>query len=174
MSNSMKKTINKLKRKKTISINFVCSGNIIRSPYAELLFQKLLLEKNPKLSARIRVESSGVTYKNFSISRETTQMLIHEGVPRTRIDKFSPRYIGDYPKMYDKNDLILVMEENHLSAIPNQARNKAFLLLEFIYGQTKDVPDPFFTPPFETAYNMIKEALKILIEELVVNLSVDL
>lgn len=171
MSRIMKKIINELREKEKISINFVCSGNIIRSPYAEMLFEKLLLEKNTTFSVRVNVESSGVTYKNYQISRETTQMLLKEGVSRKRIDDFSPRYIGDYPNLFDTNDLILVMEKNHLSAIPKEAKAKAYLLLDFTSGRKDDVPDPFFTPPFERAYNMIKASLEIIIQEFITILS---
>ena len=171
MSEILRKTFENLKGKEKISINFVCSGNIIRSPYAEILFEKLLLEKNTALTTKIKVESSGVTYRNYQISRESTQMLLNEGVPRKRIDNFFPRFIGDYPDLFVTNDLILVMESNHLSVIPKYAKDKAFLLLEFTLGRKEDVPDPFFTPPFGKAYKMIKNSLEILIRELVAILS---
>ncbi|MCK4849059.1 MAG: hypothetical protein KAT16_08550, partial [Candidatus Heimdallarchaeota archaeon] len=118
------------------------------------------------LSQKIRTESGGVKYRNSIISEESAIMLNKEGVSKERIDRFSPRFYRDHPEMFN-SDLILVMEQSHLEYIPQQFRKKSFLFLDFVYGQTiGNVPDPYFDPPFERAYDMIKEALKRLLEQI--------
>jgi len=161
-----KTLLKKICSKESFTINFICSGNIIRSPYAELLFEKLISDEN-SLSHEIQVESGGVVYRNRMISEESALMLMKEGVSRERISQFSPRYHHDYPDMFKKADLTLVMERSHLQYIPKNYKEKSFLFLDFVYGRTiGDVPDPYFDPPFERAYNMIKEALKSLLEQI--------
>jgi protein-tyrosine phosphatase len=159
--------LRKIYSQESFTINFICSGNIIRSPYAEILFEKLL-EQHYVLSQKIKVESGGVKYKNSMISGESASMLIKGGVSKNRIDQFSPRFFGDYPNMFENNDLILVMEKSHLQYIPQKYKKKAYLFLDFVYGQSiGNVPDPYFNPPYERAYNMIKEALETLLEQII-------
>lgn len=165
MNEAHKILLGKIYSQESFTINFICSGNIIRSPYAEMLFEALVGE-NDVLSQKIRVESGGVKYRNNMISEESAIMLKKEGVSKERIDRFSPRFYRDYPEMFN-SDLILVMEQSHLEHIPQQFREKSFLFLDFVYGQTiGNVPDPYFDPPFERAYDMIKEALKHLLEQI--------
>ncbi|UCG01806.1 MAG: hypothetical protein JSW11_19645 [Candidatus Heimdallarchaeota archaeon] len=136
-------------------IVFICSGNIIRSPYAHLLFEHLIKE-DKELKKKIRVESGGVTYRNYSISMEARDMLVKEGVPQKKIAEFTPRYFSDHPDMFQEADLVLVMEKTHIRKIPNK---NTFLLLEFTLGISNNVPDPYFDPPYERSFQMIKEAL---------------
>ncbi|MHA1541624.1 MAG: arsenate reductase/protein-tyrosine-phosphatase family protein [Candidatus Hodarchaeales archaeon] len=156
----------KICSKEPFTINFICSGNIIRSPYSEMLFENLMGE-NDSLNQNINVQSGGVVYRNQMISKESALMLVKEGISKERINQFSPRYHHDYPEMFKEADLILVMEQSHLQHIPEKYKEKSFLFLDFVYGQKKgDVPDPYFDPPFERAYNMIKDALKSLVEQI--------
>ena len=147
--------LEKFRESNHFHIVFICSGNIIRSPYAHLLFEHLL-EEDIKLKSKIQVESGGVTYRNFSISMETRNMLLKEGIPPDKISEFSPRYFPDHPDMFKGVDLVLVMERNHIRKIPNK---NTFLLLEFTLGKHINVPDPYFEPPYERSFEMIKEAL---------------
>ena len=132
-----------------------------------MLFEKLLEKSGKKISLKIQVESGGVKYQNSMISEESAAMLMKEGVVKERINRFTPRYSRDYPEMFTKNDLILVMEQSHLQYIPKKFSDKSFLFLDYVYGKTiGNVPDPYFDPPFERAYNMIKEALQSLLEQI--------
>jgi protein-tyrosine-phosphatase len=131
-----------------------------------MLFENLIREKD-SFNLNINVQSGGVVYKNQRISKESASMLMKEGISKERINQFSPRYHHDYPDMFKEADLILVMEQSHLQYIPEKYIQKSFLFLDFVYGQKiGDVPDPYFDPPFERAYNMIKDALKSLIEQI--------
>ena len=161
-----KAIVRKIYSKEPFVINFICSGNIIRSPYAEMLFEKMVLDEC-SLRSKIHVESGGVIYRNQMISRESARMLMNEGVSEDRIKRFTPRYHNDYPNMFKEANLILVMEKSHLQYIPAKHKDKAYLFLDFVYGRTiGDVPDPYFDPPFDRAYNMIKDALRTLLEEI--------
>lgn len=86
-------------------------------------------------------------------------MLLREGVSTEKIEKFLPRFSLDYPEMFQSIDLVLVMEKSHIQRIPKFIREKTFLLLEFTLGISDNVPDPYFDPPFERSFKMIKESL---------------
>lgn len=150
--------LQKFKESNHFTIIFICSGNIIRSPYAHLLF-KHLIQEDVELKKKIRVYSGGVTYRNYSISIEARDILLKEGVPSEKIAEFKPRYFFDYPNMFQEIDLVLVMEKNHIRRIPRNIKDQTFLLLEFTRGITDNVPDPYFNPPFERSFKIIKEAL---------------
>ena len=157
--------LQKFKESNHFTIIFICSGNIIRSPYAHLLF-KHLIQEDVELTKKIRVDSGGVTYRNSSISVEAHEMLLKEGVPSEKIIEFIPRYFTDYPDMFQGVDLVLVMEKNHIRRVPRNIRDQTFLLLEFTQGITDNVPDPYFNPPFERSFKIIKEAVIQLRESL--------
>jgi protein-tyrosine phosphatase len=161
-----KDVLTKFKKSKAFSILFICSGNIIRSPYAEILFEYLIQDES-KLKSKIHVESGAVTYRNYSISRESFNQLVSEGIQPERISKFKPRHIKDHPKMLKNADLILVMAKGHLKRIPSDYQEKTFLFLDFIKGLSESVPDPFFDPPFERAFDLIKDALIQLRDKLI-------
>lgn len=149
------------KKSELFTVNFICSGNIIRSPYAHLLFSHMI-DGDSQLKGRINVESGGVKYRNSSLSSESNEMLLKKGVSKKMIAEFNPRYFLDHPNMFKSVDLILVMEKSHIGYLPESIRNRAFLLLEFTQGVSENIPDPFFDPPFERAYNMIDKSLKFL------------
>lgn len=143
-------------------INFICSGNIIRSPYAQLLFEHMITDF-PSLK-KIKVESGAVTYQNTSIFPESAEALRGKGIDEKKISAFKPRYYLEHPEMFSQADLILVMTHKHLPRIPLEYREKAFLLSNFALGRDENVPDPFFDPPFSKAYNLIDEALDGLLK----------
>jgi protein-tyrosine phosphatase len=90
-------------------------------------------------------------------------MLLLKGVSEDKIINFQARFFPDHPDMFKNVDLILVMEKSHINRLPKSVQDRAFLLLEFTQGIMKNVPDPFFDPPFERAYRMIDKSLDLLI-----------
>ena len=108
---------------------------------------------------KIQVESGGVRFRNYSISTEAQNMLLKDGISPEDIARFQPRYYPDYPDMFQKVDLILVMEKGHISSVPRHSKEKTFLLLEFTLGLDENVPDPYFDPPYERSFQLIREAL---------------
>jgi protein-tyrosine phosphatase len=162
-SEKKKEIFYQFKQSSTFTILFICSGNIIRSPYAEILFEHLIND-DPRLESKIQAESGAVTYRNYSISRESYEQLIKEGVQPDRISQFKPRHHNDHPRMFEKADLILVMAKSHLRRIPSKYHGKTYLFLDFTQDISESVPDPFFDPPYERAFDLIKDALLSLRE----------
>lgn len=147
--------------KDKVSMLFICSGNIIRSPYAEILFEKMLIEAN--LETRFIVSSGGVTYRNSRISTMSYNELLKEGISSSRIRSFYPRHIDDHTHLFSNADIILVMSGDHLSRL-SRFKEKSYLLTEFAGLPPEDVPDPYFESTPEIAYNMIKMSLQAMIK----------
>ncbi|MHA1847799.1 MAG: arsenate-mycothiol transferase ArsC, partial [Promethearchaeota archaeon] len=78
-----------LKNKDEIRILFICLGNICRSPYAEVMFEKMV---NETAGCRKKFYiSSGGFISNANLHEFTRRALLENGVPRSRIDRFQPR-----------------------------------------------------------------------------------
>lgn len=114
----------------------VCVGNICRSPTAEYLLKKQLLEKG----SSITVESAGIAALVDKPASLTAVTLATEfGVDMTphRARQLTPELIRSH-------DLILVMEQGHIKvveAMAPQARGKVHLLGRWHHNI--EIPDPY-------------------------------
>jgi len=150
-----------LKDTNPIRILFNCSGNIMRSAYGEIMFEKMLKDKYGK-TTKILCESGGVIYNNDSIAYETKQILLEQGVPRDRIKKFRSRHIDDHPEAFKGADLILTMTKEHLPYLQH-LENKTFLLNDFAFDEKTDIADPFFSGRARESFAEVKKALDQMI-----------
>ncbi|MFX0125096.1 MAG: hypothetical protein ACFFAE_15805 [Candidatus Hodarchaeota archaeon] len=161
------KTLSTLKKKisrgEIIRILFVCSGNIMRSPIGEMLFEKMI--QDLPCHPLIKSESGAVVYRNSSLLYETRQILLNEGVSEERIDEFYPRHITNHPQLFQNADLILVMEFSHFSVLAEFGL-KSFLLKDFTLGISEEISDPYFGGSLNDVTEEIKECLEVLKTEL--------
>ncbi len=137
-----------------MKINFVCHGNICRSPMAEFVFKDML---NKEGINNISVSSSATSYEE--ISNDT-----HYGTKRV-LDKYNIPYTKRKAVHFEKSDyknfdLIIVMDKNNirnlLRIIGSDKDNKVHMLLE--YGNNiRDISDPWYTGNFEKTYDDIIE-----------------
>lgn len=156
------KLLRTLSTQNKIKIVFICSGNVMRSPYAEMLFEEHI-KKQQVSGPRIISESLAVTYRNSHILSQTYDLLIENGVSPKRIAQFTPRYIDDYLEVCQNADLIFGMTEDHLKALADW-QEKVFLLSKFVDGPAaEEIPDPFFAKDAWKAYAMVKEKVKRLV-----------
>ena len=151
--------ISELRAKDEITVLFLCSGNIVRSPTAEMLFEAEFSKRYGK--TRIKSVSGATTYFNERIMDFTKDFLIKEGIPPERILKFYPRNFKKYPEMLENADLIIGMVGTHLRLIPKKYREKAFTLSELATGEKYNIPDPWgdtlkaYTEVFEVVKDYI-------------------
>ncbi len=126
-----------------VSVLFVCTGNICRSPTAEGVFRHLLREHD--LEGKVRVDSAGTD-------------AYHEGEPpdsRTvRVARDNGIEISDLRARRIKKqdfaefDYIFAMDRGHydflLRAAPKEPKARVSLFLEDAgHAELKDVPDPW-------------------------------
>jgi protein-tyrosine-phosphatase len=123
-------------------ILFVCTGNICRSPLAEVLLRSLL---SPRASEFSTVSSAGTgamdgmraSESSVRVAREHgLDLSAHRSTPLTR-------------RLIDDSDLILTMSAEHrraVLAISPAARDRTFVLGAFAEGEEEatrpEVPDP--------------------------------
>jgi protein-tyrosine phosphatase len=128
----------------------VCAGNICRSPTGEYLLKD-------KLNSNIKVSSAGLTAlvdkgaEATATSIALTQHIDMSGHKARQLDS----------NLITNNDLILVMEQRHLSDLLGQypqARGKTFLLGKWI--ENTEIPDPYkqSQEAFEHVYQLIDKA----------------
>ena len=148
-----------------MNINFVCLGNICRSPMAEYVMKDLI--EKAGLSEKISVESRGTFADQFSpIHSSTCYELKKHGIPfdNRRISKKFTR--ADY----QNSDLIIGMDSENIWDIKNIAGgdpdNKIFLMMSFC-GENRDVDDPYYTDKYSVTYADISRACSALLKKLI-------
>ncbi len=132
-----------------VSILFVCSGNIMRSPLAELMFEQLLDARAPQHWQHfLTIESAGVRYRHDALPTLTADRLIAEGVAPEKLRAFRPRRIHEHPKLFDRADIIIAMTEGHIRQIAKHSQAwaaRTYLLTAFGDRPKAPIPDPYFT-----------------------------
>lgn len=117
------------------AVRFLCSGNVVRSAFAELYARHLGL--------RLPVDSAATRFDNPALFDETRAALLARGVARARLDAFRPRPLWRLDEPPDAGLLVLGMTVEHLRAWralhPAHARVHRLLELE---GREADLADP--------------------------------
>ena len=126
-----------------MSVLFVCTANICRSPTAEGVMRRLLCAEG--MLARVEVASAATHDYQLGMppSAGAMQVAQRRGYP---IGERVSRRVS--PADFDHYDLILAMDRANLAALqdiaPPRARPKIGMLLD--YGERhrgKEVPDPY-------------------------------
>ena len=149
----------------TISILFVCHGNICRSPMAEFVMKDLV--KRAGLVERFYIESAATSDEEIGnpVHRGTRQRLKRErisceGKTARRIVK------GDYERF----DYLVGMDrwnvQNLQRFFDGDPNGKVYRLLEFAGRPGADVDDPWYTGDFDATWRDVTEGCAALLEEL--------
>lgn len=149
------------------SILFVCLGNICRSPLAEGILRKKLLDKN----IQVKVDSAGTINWHAGHLPDNRSIMVAQ---QFGIDISGLRGRHFTSKDYDNFDLILAMDRHNLvdmlKLAPNDsAKSKAKLFLEYTgLGVNKDVPDPYYGEfeDFDDLYILLDKACDMLLLKL--------
>ena len=91
---------------------FVCSGNMVRSAFAELYGRHL---DCPAL-----LESCGTTYRNEALYPETAAALRARGVDEEALSAFRPTHVDDRAD-WRGDEVFLAMREHHLDALRDRS-----------------------------------------------------
>ncbi|MFP7761792.1 low molecular weight protein-tyrosine-phosphatase [Marisediminicola sp. LYQ85] len=151
-------------------ICFVCTGNICRSPMAEVVFRDIV--KRAGYEGAISVESAGtgdwhVGERSDHRTADALASRGHDGSAH-RARQFDPAW-------FDRLDLVVVFDRSQERTIkawaPGDAdRGKVALLLSFDHEQSAqiDVPDPYYSDAamFDAVLDMIERASDALFRQL--------
>lgn len=144
-------------------IIFVCLGNICRSPAAEYICKKLLLEKGLEKSFEVISRATSYEESGNDIYPPMKSELRRQGIPysshcATRITKND----------YDSADYIFYMEETNrinLSRIVEDNKN----IIQPIYKYTPSITrieDPWYSDRYELVVSQIQKCIKDILKEI--------
>ena len=153
--------------KGTVSVLFVCTGNICRSPTAEGVFKHC-------------VEQAGAASRIVSDSAGTHDYHVGEAPdPRTQAAARRRGYeLGQLRARrvrrddFERFDYVLAMDEANLRALericPAEHAHKLRLFLEFGGEAAFEVPDPYYGGPqgFEHVLDLVEQAAQGLLRHI--------
>ena len=146
--------------KSSFKIVFLCSGNVIRSPFAEFLARKYVDYPSKQ---KLIFESGACTYQNSSILPFTRKWLLKKGFSDKEIRNHNPRLITNYYDDFFDTDLFIGMTKEHIAHIKEIFPTKnAYLLKELVLGKNEDILDPYLNSVIE---DQIMEELDEMIYE---------
>ena len=148
-----------------IRIMFVCHGNICRSPMAEFIMKKLILDVG--LSKEFAIESSATSTEEIwngigsPLYKPAREELLRHGIP------FSERRATLLTKEdYGKYDLFIGMDSANIRNMHRifgkDPDRKIKKLMDFT-GRGGDVSDPWYSRDFGRAYSDIHEGCTSLL-----------
>lgn len=141
-------------------IVFVCSGNMVRSAFAELYARHL--------ACPTPVRSAATTFRNHSIFPETARALLSRGVGAEVIRNFRPTHLDDLLPGLRGTPLFLGMTREHLSALASRrgSRSNAFLLAAAAGGDD-DIADPVLEgADFDLTFVRVARCVEALVQAL--------
>ncbi|MDN5314724.1 MAG: protein arginine phosphatase [Clostridiales bacterium] len=123
-----------------MNICMICTGNTCRSPMAEALLRKHLINKGDKLC---HVCSAGINAWSGDLASEYSQQVLFEEYALDISDHKSQRV---NPEIIEKSDLIITMTTDHkrmlLRFFP-EAQSKVFTIGEAADRNEIDINDPY-------------------------------
>jgi protein-tyrosine phosphatase len=154
----------------------VCTGNICRSPTAEGVLRRKLVDSG--LADRVEVESAGMVdyHAGSPPDHRAQQTALRRGYDLSRQRARQLR-----PSDFESFDLLLAMDTDHLERMvdmyPGPTAGRIRLLMDYSPTRPRgtSVPDPYYGAPagFERVLDMIEEACEGLLRDLRARLAAD-
>ena len=152
----------------SISVLFVCMGNICRSPTAEGVFRQKVIDAG--LEQKIHIDSAGTIA--YHVGHPPDQRAQKAAMKRG-IDLGPQRARKVSSADFEQFDFIIAMDsDNHyeLAAIcPSGHEHKLHMFMQFAQNnRATDVPDPYYggSHGFEAVLDMVEEAAEGLLAHL--------
>ena len=151
-------------------ICFVCTGNICRSPMAEVVFLDLVKRQGYEKAVSVMSAGTGDWHVGERSDDRTVAALAARGYDGTahRAKQFDPGW-------FDRLDLVIVFDRSQERIIKSWAaadadRGKVVLLLSFDHERAGhlDVPDPYYSDAtlFDTVLGTIERASIALFDQI--------
>ena len=143
----------------------VCTANYCRSPMAEGLFRREILERG--LSPHIRVDSAGthVSRKGLRPDLRAQQAVQPHGVDISGLRSRSIK-----PVDFVEFDYVLVMDKSNFDSVmklcPSEHQHKLAMIMGFApQADVTEVPDPYYSNKagFKQVYTFLDQAIAGLV-----------
>jgi protein-tyrosine phosphatase len=152
----------------TVSVLFVCMGNICRSPSAHGVMRKLLEDEGEGL--RVQLDSAGTHAWHVN---EPPDLRAQKAALARDVDLSDLRARAVETSDFHEFDYILAMDHDNLTNLdgirpPNSKAQVALMLSFASNARMREVPDPYYGGPegFERVLNMLEDASRGLLAEL--------
>ncbi len=138
---------------------FLCSGNILRSAFAELYARHL--------ECPLPARSAATTYSNERIHPAVPRALRARGVALDALGEFRPRHVRDADVHVGARTLVLGMTRDHSEALRGLGLDAppAFLLSR-ASGLREEIDDPFLNGEFSRVFQAIAQHVDALVAQL--------
>lgn len=150
---------------KPVSVLFVCTGNICRSPTAEGLFREYVRRAGIESSFRIDSAGTGGWHQGEAPDPRSVMTAMKRGVD---ISGLRARQL--LAKDYTDFDFMVAMDRTHLAHMERQcpagANTSMSLLLSHVEDcRHVDVPDPYYggQSDFDLTYDLIESGIASLV-----------
>ncbi len=151
-----------------LKILFVCTGNICRSPTAEVVLNKLARQQG--LVHRLQFDSAGTHAYHVG---EAPDKRSQKYAASRQYDLSGKRARQVNATDYVKFDYLLAMDQENLSVLrercPSEYQHKLALFLEFTLAlKNQSVPDPYYgeARDFELVLDLCEQAGHVLLQNL--------
>ena len=142
------------------AVRFLCTGNVVRSAFAELWARNL--------GCPLPVDSAATRFQNAALFPETRAALELRGVAPRLLDAFRPRHLDRVPGPPDPQLLVLGMAAEHLAAFGARFPEHpgAFPVLALL-GRSGEIADPVLEgASHERAFADVAACVEALLERL--------
>jgi protein-tyrosine-phosphatase len=140
-------------------IVFVCSGNMVRSAFAELYARHIGVPRE--------ISSIATTYRNDRIFPDTARALKRLGVDTDAVDGFVPTHMDEVPEPLDENCVLFAMTHSHLHALADTTHGATTFLMSRILGHGTEIADPVLEgADFGTTFLALERCVDALLIEL--------
>ena len=143
----------------SVSVLFVCMGNICRSPTAHALFREQI--KGAGLEDRIDIDSAGTHAYHIGNAPDAraTATALARGIDMTDL---RARQVCEAD--FEQFDYVVAMDRDNLSLLeascPAPLQDRLSLMLDWVEGWGDEVPDPYYggNEGFVRVFDMLTEA----------------
>lgn len=157
-----------MSQSKTISVMFVCMGNICRSPTAHGVFRQLV--EHAGLDRQIEIASSGTHDYHVGQSPDQRSAMAAKRRGIDISDLRAQQICADDLHRYDH---VLVMDQANyvlvMQACPDALKHKVGFFLDYApHLKLRDVPDPYYGAGngFERVLDLVEDASRGLLRAL--------